>query len=197
MKSLNKREKLIVGAGLLTVLLYVVMQYGILPFWENLGGYSTLIDQYSKRIVSYRRILMGQDTVKAALAEAQQQKATAEAGLLTNASEALANAEMQGILKQLAVSKGLILRRSDVLAVKNLNADYGKISIRVEVSGRIDQLTDFLAAFPNSSPLLFVEEMRITPVVNGDLKQKLIVSSLLIAGVRAADTSAPQPVKKG
>ncbi|MFN8005683.1 MAG: type II secretion system protein GspM [Terriglobia bacterium] len=196
MKNLNKREKWIIAAGLLAVVLYLVMQYGILPFWESLGGYSAKIDQYAKRIVNYRRILMGQDSVKAALAEAQQQRTSAETGLLTSASEALANAEMQGILKQLAASKGLVLRRSDVLPVKSLNSDYGKVSIRVEVAGRIEQLTDFLAAFPNGTPLLFVEEMRITPVANGDLKQKLIVTSMQISGVRVAETNAPQPAKK-
>ena len=82
------------------------------------------------------------------------------------------------------------------MPVKNLNSDYGKVSIRIEVAGRIEQLTDFLAAFPNGTPLLFVEEMRITPAVNGDLKQKLIVTSMQISGVRPALANAPQSAKK-
>jgi hypothetical protein len=196
MRRLSKREKIIVSAGLLAAVFYVLVDYVVFPYWENLTSYSARIDVLTKRVISYRKILLGQDSVKAALVEAQRQKTTAESGLLTNSSEALANAEIQGAVKEMAAAKGLVLRRSDVLPVKSISSEYGKVSTRIEVIGRIDQLVDFLAAFETATPLLFVEEMRITPTTVGDAKQKQITATLQISGVKTMDGNTPPVSKK-
>ena len=96
MRSLSKREKMIVTAGLIFSLAYGLMQYLLLPYWDNLNGYSAKIGILSKRLVSYRKILLGQDSVKAALEEAKRRQSAAETGLLVSGSEALAGAEIQG-----------------------------------------------------------------------------------------------------
>src|SRR5206468_9835552 len=107
-----------------TVLVYLLMQQYILPYWDSVGTTSEKIEILSKRVTQYRRILKGQDSVKAALETVRRQASSTESGLLTSRADALANAEIQGIVKDLAVSKGMTFRRTDLLPVTPVSSVY-------------------------------------------------------------------------
>ena len=96
----------------------------------------------------------------------------------------------------MAVSKGMVFRRSDLLPVKNISPEYSKISTRIEVHGNIHQLVDFLVSLGSSPTILFVEEMRISPAQMGDLKNKQVVSTLLISGLKTPDKGNSASDKK-
>ena len=145
---------------------------------------------------NHRRVLGGQDTVKATLEESYKQVALMESGLLTSRTDALGGAEIQGLVKDMAVSKGMVFRRSDLLPVKNISPEYSKISTRIEVHGNIHQLVDFLVSLGSSPTILFVEEMRISPAQMGDLKNKQVVSTLLISGLKTPDKGNSASDKK-
>jgi hypothetical protein len=115
---------------------------------------------------------------------------------LTNHNDALANAEIQGLIKGLAGVQGLSLRRSDVLPVKTVSQDYEKVSTRVELMGSIDQLLNLLVNFQSAVKILFLEEMRVSPVQIGNPKEKRIVATLLISAVKTAEPASPAPNKK-
>ena len=124
------------------------------------------------------------------------QVALMESGLLTSRTDALGGAEIQGLVKDMAVSKGMVFRRSDLLPVKNISPEYSKISTRIEVHGNIHQLVDFLVSLGSSPTILFVEEMRISPAQMGDLKNKQVVSTLLISGLKTPDKGNSASDKK-
>jgi Tfp pilus assembly protein PilO len=138
--------------------------------------------------VNYRRILLGTDSVRAALEAAQKQTAIMESGLLSGRTDALASAELQGLVKEMALGKGLSLRRSDSAPSKAVSSEYGKVSIRVEVQGNIDQLVGLLATMETSPRILFLEEIRVTPISYGNPKNKQINSTQTISAMKYLDT---------
>jgi Tfp pilus assembly protein PilO len=187
---ISTREKRFLATAGIALLTYLVVQQYLLPYWEALGTVPEKIAIQSKRVTQYRRILKGQDSVKAALDMARRQASLMESGLLTSKADALANAEIQGVVKDLAVSKGMSFRRSDLLPVKAISPEYSKASTRIEVQGAINQLVDFLVSLEGDQRILFVEEMRISPVQMGNQKNKQVVATLMVSGLKNADKSA-------
>jgi len=183
----SAREKWLLVAAGVAVLAFLLMQQYLLPYWDSLGTTAEKIEIQSKRVTQYRRILKGQDSVKAALETVRAQASSVESGLLASRADALANAEIQGLVKDLAVSKGMTFRRSDLLPVKPVSPEYSKVSTRVEVLGAINQLVDFLVSFESSQRILFVEEMRISPIQLGNLKNKQVLATLMICGLKNVD----------
>jgi len=196
MRSISRRERWLIVAVGTTILVFVLMQYCVLPYWDSLTVTAEKIDIQAKRVSNHRRVLGGQDTVKATLEESYKQVALMESGLLTSRTDALGGAEIQGLVKDMAVSKGMVFRRSDLLPVKNISPEYSKISTRIEVHGNIHQLVDFLVSLGSSPTILFVEEMRISPAQMGDLKNKQVVSTLLISGLKTPDKGNSASDKK-
>jgi Tfp pilus assembly protein PilO len=194
--NISKREKGVIVAGGAVTLVFLLMQYVVLPYWDSLAVTTEKIEIQSKRVSSYRRVLRGQDSVKAALQAARQQTASLETGLLTSKSDPLANAEIQGLVKDLATSKGMSFQRSDSLPVKGASPEYSKVSTRVEITGTINQLVDFLASFETAPKILFVEEMRISPVQMGNPKNKQVHATLMISALKQTDRSNLPPGRR-
>ena len=63
----SEREKWLVAAAVAAVLFFFLADAYLLPYWDSLGERAEKIEIDSKRVASYRRILHGQDSVKAAL----------------------------------------------------------------------------------------------------------------------------------
>jgi len=188
--AISSREKWLLSMAVVAVPAFVLMQYVVLPYWDSMGTTSEKTEVQSKRVIQDRRILKGQDSVKAALEEVHRRAAQAESGLLNSRSDALANAEIQGIVKDLAVSKGMTFRRTDLLPVKPVSPEYTKVSTRIEVLGAINQLVDLLVTFEGGPKILFVEEMRISPLRLGNSKDKQVLATLMVSGLKIADKNA-------
>lgn len=193
MRRLNRREKGLIAAGGGALLLFVVGRTVLFPFWDSLSASTEGIEAQSKRVINYRRVLLGQDSVKAALEAARQRTAAAEAGLLDSKTDALANAEIQGLVKELALARGLTLQRTDPFPVRSVSQEYSRVSTRVEVKGELDQLVSFLAGFETGPKILRVEELSITPLSPGNIKNKGVRSQLLISALKRAETNEQKP----
>lgn len=193
---ISSREKLLIAAAGGAFLVFVLMRYYAFPYWDSLAEGTAKTDIYSKRLTSYRRILQGHDSVKAALEAAKQRTDTLEAGLLESKADALANAEIQGLVKDFVLSKGMDFRRADLMPVKAVSREYSKVSTRIELKGNLDQLVDFLVGCGTAPKILFVEEMRIAPVQIGNPKSKQISATLQISALKRLETSSVTQGKK-
>jgi hypothetical protein len=150
----------------------------------------------TKRLANYRQILLGKDTVKAALSEAQLQVSGAENGLLNNSSDSLAAAEFQGLVKQLSIAQSLAILRTEALPVKPISGEYGKLSVRLEVSGPIDRFVGLMASFDATEKTMFVEDMRISPTHINVAKKKDLRATLTVSALKRLDRSVTPVVKK-
>jgi Tfp pilus assembly protein PilO len=193
---ISPREKILIAVGGGAFLVFVLMRSYAFPYWDSLAEGAARTDIYAKRLTSYRRILQGQNSVKAALEAAKQRTDTLESGLLESKTDALANAEIQGLVKDFVLSKGMDFRRADLMPVKAVSREYSKVSTRIELKGNLDQLVDFLVGCGTAPKILFVEEMRIAPVQLGNLKSKQISATLQISALKRQEPSSVTQGKK-
>jgi Tfp pilus assembly protein PilO len=196
MIKISQREKVLITVAGGVFLLFVLMRNYAFPYWDSLAESTAKTDIYAKRLTSYRRILQGRDSAKAALEAAKQRTDRLEAGLLESKTDALANAEIQGLVKDFVLSKGLDFRRADLMPVKGISSEYSKVSTRIELTGNLDQLVDFLVGCGTAPKILFVEEIRIAPIQIGNPKSRQISATLLISALKKQETTGvPQGMK--
>lgn len=185
--QLSQRERWLVLAAVAAVIVFFLADSYLLPYWDSLEDAREKIQVDARRVVSYRRVLHGQDSVKATLEAVKQRTHSIEEGLLKNEPDALATAEMQGIVKQMVLAKGLTLRRTDLQPVKSISPDYSKVSTRVELAGAADQLVSLLAAMETSENILAIEEIRISPAETGGTKNKNLIVNLVVSALKRID----------
>ena len=194
--TLSSREKLLIAAAGTVVVFVVLMWTMVLPFWDSMSQSHGSIDLEAKRVTNYRRILRGQTTVNAALDSAQKQMSTWEARLLVNKTDALAIAEIQGLVKDLVLSQKMSFRRSDLLPAKIVSPEYTKVSARIEIMGTIDQLVNLLLSFETGPRILFVEESRVSPVQIMNPRNKQVLVTLTVSALKPADPGGSTKMKK-
>jgi Tfp pilus assembly protein PilO len=192
---LSQREKWLVLAAVAAVVVFFLADSYLLPYWDTLGESREKIQVNARRVASYRRVLHGQDSVKAALEAVKQKTHSIEEGLLKSETDALATAEMQGIVKQMVLAKGLTLRRTDLQPVKSISSDYSRVSTRVELAGAADQLVSLLAAMETSENILAVEEIRVSPAESGGTKNKNLVVNLVVSALKRIEPIAETGAK--
>jgi|WetSurMetagenome_2_1015567.scaffolds.fasta_scaffold358466_2 hypothetical protein len=192
--NLSKRDrKLLLWAGI-AVAVYVLLNYWILPHYDSLVEARDKIEVQERRVTNFRKILGGKSSAQGALAASQVRMANLEAGLLTSGSDALASAEIQGLVKNVVISKNMSFRRSDVLPVVALSREYSRVPTRVEIGGTIEQFHDLLKAFLLNPKHLVVEELRIVPLGGATATGKMIQINLTVSGLRRAE---PVPAGNG
>jgi Tfp pilus assembly protein PilO len=194
--KLSSRERLLIGAAGTVVVFVALMWTVVLPFWDSMSQSYGSIDLQAKRVTNYRRILRGQTTVKAALDSAQKQTAVWEARLLVNKADALAIAEIQGLVKDLVLSQKMFFRRSDLLPAKIVSPEYTKVSARIEIMGTMDQFVNLLLSFETGPRILFVEESRISPVQVMNSRNKQVLVTLTVSALKAVDPGGSTKLKK-
>jgi Tfp pilus assembly protein PilO len=192
---LSQREKWLVLAAVSAVIIFFLADSYLLPYWDSLGESREKIQVDARRVASYRRVLHGQDSVKAALEAVKQKTHSIEEGLLKSETDALATAEMQGIVKQMVLAKGLTLRRTDLQPVKIISSDYSRVSTRVELAGAADQLVSLLAAMETAENILAVEEIRITPAEAGGTKNKNLVINMVVSAIKRIEPASESGAK--
>jgi len=194
--QVSMREKGLLGTAAAVAVLYFACTLLIFPYWDSLSETTEEIELQTKRLTNYRKILLGKDTLEAAFSEVQQQVSDAEKRLLSSASDSLAAAELQGLVKQLAVGQSIPVLRNEALPVKPVSKEYGKLSVRLEVSGPIDRLVALMAGFDASEKTLFVEDARISPTHINAPKQKEVRATLTVSALKVLERPiAPQSKK--
>ena len=205
MTRLSRREKTLLVVGGLALALYLLLDLLLLPFWDSLAETRANAEFQARRVRNYRRMLQQQDRTRSELDQLRQRTESLEQGLLDSPGDALAGAEIQGLVRDIAAAQGLTIRNSDLAPVEPLGPHYGKVSTRINLSGGIHQWVDFLAAMGSGPRILFVEDLRIAPVRANDPKNKDIRVTLSVSALKRAQpeqdgkgpAAAGGPARKG
>ena len=139
-------------------------------------------------------MLQQQDRTRSELDRLRRRTESLEQGLLDSAGDALAGAEIQGLVKDIAAAHGLTIQNSNLEPVEKISPQYSKVSTRISLSGGIHQWVDFVAAMGSGPEILFVEDLRIAPVRANDPKNKDIRVTLSVSALKRAQ---PEQAGKG
>ena len=187
MTRLSSRERTLLVWGGLALALYLLLDLAVLPYWDSLGETRANAEFQARRVRNYRRMLQQQDRTQSELDQLQRRTQSLEQGLLDSPGDALAGAEIQGLVRDIAAAQGLTIRNSALAPVEPLGPHYSKVSTRINLSGGIHQWVDFVAAMGSGSRILFVEDLRIVPIRANDPKNKDIRVTLSVAALKRAE----------
>ncbi len=163
MTRLSPRERKLLGWGGVALALYLLLDLAVLPYWDALGETQANAEIQARRVRNFRRILDRQGRIEAELETLRRRTGSLERGLLDSSGDALAGAEIQGLVKDIAAAHGLTIQNSDLAPVEKISSHYSKVSTRIGLQAGIHQFVDFMAAMGSDAKILFVEDLRIAP----------------------------------
>ena len=124
-----------------------------------------------KELMRYREVLQEKSQLEATLISAERELARAEAGLLPQQTPALAAADIQNMINNVADQKNIRIESMRVLKSKPTeNGKYIAIPLEVIMTASIRQIEEVLFFIENSQRLLKITAIRIrlTNVRNPD-----------------------------
>ena len=181
--KLNRRDRIALGVGVGAVVLFLFLDYGMLPLFEGLGASPEVVQQKEVELRRDKRLLAEEPLEKTSLSAARERLKGLEAGLLESSSPSLANAEWQRLVGQLADSKAIELGSSELLRTQELGAGYSLLTGRVQFRCRLDQLVDFLVGLAGFPKLLSVTGLTVF-ASQGDPQGRLNVQLTIGAATR-------------
>ena len=169
------------GGGLLLILVYLAVVNPLLSLEESwsqeLVSRSKLLSKYQSLLKSKSRVIEANKAMKAALARTEGQ-------FLSGANPAVASADLQEILKNLAKEQGVQMTSAKVLPPREAGI-YLEVPVQVELTATINQLVTLLYHLEHHKKLLFIPDLDINAprLVKGDNKDVPLQISMVISGV--------------
>lgn len=183
------RRALIILA--VAVVLFLVIDLGVLPLIESLQEARREVQVGELTLRKYRRAAAGEGARQTSLADLQKRAATVESGMLESGTAALAVAEMQGLLKDLAAANQIELSATEFLPPKLLDANHTLVSTRFTVTANVERMVNFLTALEAAPKALAVGRLSVNAIPNSP--EKRLNVTLVVSGVMRPE----KPAEKG
>ena len=177
----HRRLVWLVGGGLLLILFYLAVVNPLLSLedsWnQELVSRSKLLSKYQSLLQSKNRVIEANKAMKAALVRTEGQ-------FLSGSNPAVASADLQEILKNLAKEQGVQMTSTKVLPTREAGL-YLEVPVQVQLAATINQLVTLLYHLEHHKKLLFIPELDVNAPrgVTGDNKTALLQISMVISGV--------------
>ena len=177
----HRRLVWLAGGGLLLILFYLAVVNPLLSLedsWnQDLVSRGKLLSKYQGLLKSKNRVIEANKAMKAALARTEGQ-------FLSGSNPAVASADLQEILKNLAKEQGVQMTSAKVLPPREAGV-YLEVPVQVELTATINQLVTLLYHLEHHKKLLFIPDLDINAprMVRGDNKEVPLQISMVISGV--------------
>jgi type II secretory pathway component PulM len=153
----HRRLVLLLGGGLLLLLFYLAVVNPLLNLedaWsQELASRSQVLSKYENLLKGKNRVSEANKVMKAALTRTEGQ-------FLSGSNPAVASADLQEILKNLAKEQGVQMTSTKVLPTREAGL-YLEVPVQVELTATINQLVTLLYHLEHHKKLLFIPELDI------------------------------------
>ena len=158
-RSLGVRLQALLALGLLLLAIAVVAGVALVPLWQTAERYDEAIAGVQQRLAVERRIAAAGAGLEPLLAEFERGYAS-DARYLKGASQTLASAELQGIVKRAIVSKrGQILSTQIVDPAREQHPE--PVTLGVSMRATLEQAVEIFYLLETGNPHLFVEKVEV------------------------------------
>ena len=177
----HRRLVWLLGGGFLLLLFYLAVVSPLLSLmdaWDQeLVNRNRILSASQNLLQSKGRVMEANKAMKAALARTESQ-------FLTGANPAVASADLQEILKNLAKEQGVQMSSAKVLPVREAGP-YLEVPVQVELTATMQQLLTLLYHLEHHKKLLFIPELDINAPrwVKAEQKEVTLRISMVISGV--------------
>jgi len=177
--KLRPRERKLVVAAVLTALFFACLEFVVLPRWdraENSTGSLFLAKKElrrSRELIAAKQLREQETALRSRLSDQERR-------LLVAPDANQAGAQLQTWLASRAAEQQLGVVRSEFLAPSPAGGNYIRIPVRLELNGRITQLTQFFSAVVTGDRIVDIEELQINSA--GD-KEKQLHCGIVVAAL--------------
>ena len=175
----ERDKKALIGLGIAVVLFLLLQTDMPLP---GLGGgstESTSVEAAEQKLRLARARAGRGPLVEAEAKSARESLEGLEKGLLQSENAALAKAEMRQIVEDLLRAEGIAMQSAVFAAVERQGEHYAVVPVVVDVSCRIEQLVNWLAAVGNAPKLLATRMIRVN---SANKDTKAVKARVTVAG---------------
>lgn len=182
--NLSRRERTIVGAGLLVAVVGGGWSFVIDPILQGNRTAAEMVPARELILQRKRDLIARAGAITAELAATTARADGVSARLLISATPAVAASELQNLVKEMAAQAKTEVRSERILTPVERGALL-EIPVEVAVSGEIRQLVELLARLNDAPKLLTLQDLRVR-VVNvsqpRDLLATLTLSGFILPG---------------
>ena len=177
----HRRMVWLVGGGLLLLLFYLAVVSPLLSLEESwsqeLAKQSRILNQYRDLLGGKNRVIEANKAMKAALGRVEGQ-------FLSGANPAVASADLQEIVKNLAKEQGVQMTSAKVLPTREAGP-YLEVPLQVQLVATISQLVTLLYHVEHHNKLLFIPDLDINAPrwIKGANKDISLQINMVISGV--------------
>jgi hypothetical protein len=195
LRNLQSRERRALGALAGAGGLFLMAQFVAFPWMEATEKLRASLPLKEKTLHKYQNLAALIGPRETDWRNIQERLAEAERGLLDSKAAALASAELQQRLQELAEQHGIELRSTDfppVRPLKPADTGYASVPIGLSLECTLDQLVDFLAAAAAGPKTLSIEQLSmIASPPRPDRQRKMVMVRMVVRGLMAQEAPAP------
>ena len=177
--NVSKRDKRFVTVGAAALLLFLVVNYIILPFIESEGEIRDGTEQKEVTLEKFEKIIAGRAEVEKQLAQVKKKQSQLNAKLLTGSTPSLAAAEMQKMLEKISAAHDLELKSVKVQDGEK-QGDLLTIPLEIRLQTDLDRTRKFLADIEKNQKYLVVPSLKIS--VQNQRDPKDVIVTMVVTG---------------
>jgi len=195
LRNLQTRERWALGALTGAGVLFLLAQFVAFPWMEATEKLRASLPLKEKTLHKYQNLAALIGPRETDWRSVQGRLAEAERGLLDSKTPALASAELQQRLQELAEQHGIELRSTDfppVRPLKPADTGYASVPIGLSLECTLDQLVNFLGAAAAGPKTLSIEQLSmIASPPRPDRPRKMVMVRMVVRGLMVQESPAP------
>lgn len=159
-KNLSVREKTLIGAALAIAVIFVGINYIFDPIYASFENKKEQLETRNQLLKRYEHISQSEERARTKLEKIGLIESSIQGGLLKESNPDLANAELQGIVKDLAKKADIKFTR--ITPTKPVTEDgYMLITLKLPFNGSIKQIAKFLYELETAPQFFDIPSMTI------------------------------------
>lgn len=177
--NISRRDKKFLTVGALALLLFLVINYIIIPFIQSEREIREGTEQKEVTLEQYERIIAGRAEVEKQLAQVKKKQTQLNAKLLTGSTPSLAAADMQKMLEKIAATHDLEMKSVKVQDGEK-QGDLLTIPLEIRLQTDLERTRKFLADIEKSQKDLIVPSLKIS--VQNQRDPKEVIVTMVVTG---------------
>ena len=157
--SLTERQRQLLALGILTLIVVIIFTLTVVPLWALNRHYMDTIDGLEGRLEILQRTVAAGSGLRSQHEQLKRSLAS-NRHYLKSTTEALAAADLQGIIKRIAGSKGMEVLSTQILPATE-EANFTGVALKVRMRGMLGNMVKVFHALETGQPYLFLDNVSV------------------------------------
>jgi general secretion pathway protein M len=159
MESLTQKQRQLLALAILALVAVLIFTLLVAPLWAVNRHYLDTVDGLSRRLQILERTASEGDELRSQHEQLKRSLAR-NRHYLKSTSEALAAANLQGIIERVAGSKNMEVLSTQILP-SSTEAGFTRVALKVRMRGSMDNTVKVFHALETGQPYLFLDNVSI------------------------------------